>query len=122
MPMRALLRRQRPAGTADDRVAELHRRRRPGISKPATSRSSVVLPQPDGPSSAKNSPSAMSRLDALDRAGRAELLRHRLEAHARHGTTPSGRLRASRLVSIASASVTTIEMVATAAAAGELPS
>ena len=33
-----------------------------GISKPATSRSSVVLPQPDGPSSAKNSPSAMSRL------------------------------------------------------------
>ena len=27
-----------------------------GISKPASMRSSVVLPQPDGPSSAKNSP------------------------------------------------------------------
>ncbi len=59
---------------------------------------------------------------ALDRAGLAELLRHGLERHARHGTTPSGRLRAKRLVSMASTSVTTIEIVATAAAAGELPS
>src|SRR6185295_10171212 len=32
-----------------------------GTSKPASIRSSVVLPQPDGPSSAKNSPSSMSR-------------------------------------------------------------
>ena len=31
-----------------------------GVSKPAIERSSVVLPQPDGPSSAKNSLSAMS--------------------------------------------------------------
>ncbi len=31
-----------------------------GVSKPASMRSSVVLPQPDGPSSAKNSPCAMS--------------------------------------------------------------
>ena len=28
-----------------------------GVSKPASMRSNVVLPQPDGPSSAKNSPS-----------------------------------------------------------------
>ena len=27
-----------------------------GVSKPASMRSSVVLPQPDGPSSEKNSP------------------------------------------------------------------
>ena len=31
-----------------------------GVSKPASIRSSVVLPQPDGPSSAKNSPARMS--------------------------------------------------------------
>src|SRR6185503_15235222 len=31
-----------------------------GASKPASIRSRVVLPQPDGPSSAKNSPRAMS--------------------------------------------------------------
>ena len=59
---------------------------------------------------------------AFDGAGLAEPLRHRLEAHARHGTTPSGRLRAMMLVKTASASVTAIEITATAAAAGELPS
>ncbi len=31
-----------------------------GVSKPASIRSSVVLPQPDGPSSAKNSPARIS--------------------------------------------------------------
>src|SRR5262249_13172641 len=31
-----------------------------GVSKPATSRRVVVLPHPDGPSSAKNSPAPMS--------------------------------------------------------------
>src|SRR5262245_7626742 len=35
-----------------------------GVSKPASIRSNVVLPQPDGPSSAKNSPWAMSKLSA----------------------------------------------------------
>ena len=33
-----------------------------GMSRPAIIRSSVVLPQPELPSSEKNSPSAMSRL------------------------------------------------------------
>ena len=33
-----------------------------GNSKPAIMRSNVVLPQPDGPSSTKNSPAMMSRL------------------------------------------------------------
>ena len=36
-----------------------------GVSKPAIMRSRVVLPQPDGPSSAKNSPRATSRLTSL---------------------------------------------------------
>jgi hypothetical protein len=33
--------------------------------KPAISRSSVLLPLPDGPSSAKNSPGSMSRLTSF---------------------------------------------------------
>src|SRR5262245_28530214 len=33
-----------------------------GISNPASIRNKVVLPQPDGPSSAKNSPSSISKL------------------------------------------------------------
>ena len=35
-------------------------RRRPAVSKPAIRRSSVVLPQPEGPSSVRNSPAATS--------------------------------------------------------------
>src|SRR5262245_15104500 len=35
-----------------------------GVSKPASMRNSVVLPHPDGPSSAKNSPRAMSSVRA----------------------------------------------------------
>ena len=34
------------------------------VSSPATMRSAVVFPQPDGPTSTMNSPSAMSRLNA----------------------------------------------------------
>ena len=33
-----------------------------GVPKPATKRNSVVLPEPDGPRNAKNSPCATSRL------------------------------------------------------------
>ena len=38
-----------------------------GRSKPAISRSVVVLPEPDGPSSVKNSPSRDLEVDAVDR-------------------------------------------------------
>ena len=38
-----------------------------GVSSPATMRRSVVLPQPEGPSRAKNSPSSMDR-DTLSTA------------------------------------------------------
>ena len=34
------------------------------ITRPATMRSAVVFPQPDGPTSTMNSPSTMSRLSA----------------------------------------------------------
>ena len=48
--------RSRPASTMRPAV---------GVSKPASMRSSVLLPQPDEPSSAKISPLAISRLTLL---------------------------------------------------------
>ena len=54
-----------------------------GVSKPASMRSSVVLPQPDGPSSAKNSRSWMSSDSRSTAAKSAEPLAHRLEPHQR---------------------------------------
>ncbi len=62
-----------------------------GRSKPAISRSVVVLPQPDGPSSEKNSPPAMSQVDAVDRRDVAELLDEidELDFAAVHGHTSS---------------------------------
>ena len=117
----AFLRRQRPAGTADDGVAELH-------DAAVGHLESGHQPQQRGLAAAGR-PEQREELavgdveaHALDGAGLAEMPRHRLERHARHGTTPSGRLRAIRLARIASASVTAIEITATAAAAGELPS
>ena len=44
-----------------------------GRSKPATSRSAVVFPQPDGPSSERNSPCSELDVDAVQRLHRAEL-------------------------------------------------
>ena len=55
-----------------------------GISKPASMRSSVVLPQPEAPSSAKNSPRADVERDMIDRAEIAEFFRHALDAEQRH--------------------------------------
>ena len=43
-----------------------------GSSKPAIIRSIVVLPEPDGPSSAKNSPSTIVEVDVVDRDDVAE--------------------------------------------------
>ena len=45
-----------------------------GISKPAIMRSSVVLPQPEGPSSEKNSPRRMSKVTSSTALHRAEAL------------------------------------------------
>ena len=54
----------RHIGAVDDDAA------RSGVSNPAISRSSVVLPQPDGPSSAKNSPRSIDS-DTRSTAGAA---------------------------------------------------
>ena len=50
-----------------------------GCSKPAIIRSDVVLPQPDGPSSERNSPLRTWKVDAVDRRQRAEALGDRAE-------------------------------------------
>ena len=42
-----------------------------GVSNPASDRSSVVLPQPDGPSSAKNSLSPIVEGDVVERTDAA---------------------------------------------------
>ena len=54
-----------------------------GVSKPASMRSSVVLPQPDGPSSAKNSLRRDIERDIVDGGEAAETLGHAFEAHQR---------------------------------------
>src|SRR5262249_7207053 len=60
--------------------------------------------------------------DILNSGRRSEPLRHALQAHACHGTTPSGSLPRNVVASMASPSVSATEIVATADAAGELPS
>ena len=73
-----------------------------GISKPAIIRSTVVLPEPDGPSMEKNSPSPMVEVDVVDRSDGAEPAREaaqrdgspRARARSRVGfLTPVGRCR-----------------------------
>ena len=51
---------RRFGGTPAMSFPSISRRPVVGSSKPAIMRSSVVLPQPEGPSKAKNSPSRMS--------------------------------------------------------------
>ena len=66
-----------------------------GSSKPATMRIVVVLPQPDGPSSVMNSPSAMSSEMSSTACDVAERLAHALDAdrrrrsRSRHRTSSS---------------------------------
>ena len=59
-----------------------------GRSRPATSRSVVVLPAPVGPSRTTNSPSAMVKVEAVDRARVAEGLGHAVEADLSHAAHP----------------------------------
>ena len=69
MPMSRLLgETSRDVLAVDDDLALLS-----GRSNPATSRSAVVLPQPDGPSSERNSPSPSLDLDAVERLDRTEV-------------------------------------------------
>ena len=51
-----------------------------GSSKPATMRSTVVLPQPDGPRKETNSPAPDIEVEVLDHGGGAEGLADMLDA------------------------------------------
>ena len=66
-----------------------------GWSKPAIRRRQVVLPEPDGPSIAKNSPVGDRERHVVDRAHRAEVARDVLEGdggdHALRRARPSPR-------------------------------
>ena len=48
-------------------------------------RSSVVLPQPDGPSSTRNSPSARGQIDAIDGGDAIEALAQVADLDDGHG-------------------------------------
>ena len=59
-----------------------------GCSKPAISRNVVVLPQPDGPSSEKNSPLATVEVDPVHRdLGEALGQRDQLDLPSGHRAT-----------------------------------
>ena len=58
-------------------------------SSPATMRSAVVFPQPDGPTSTTNSPSAMREVEVAHRLGAVGVhLPHALEADLSHVRDP----------------------------------
>ena len=92
------------------------RRRRGGSSRvstpisPATSRSSVDLPHPLGPTRASSSPSSSVQVDVVDGDGGPERLRHAVEAQRRatfaHRRRPPVRTSSRRLSSATGTSAT----------------
>ena len=93
-----------------------------GVSKPASTLSSVVLPQPDGPSSAKNSFSRISSetpstaLTAPKRLLTASIVEQR--ARLAHGATSP---RLSRCDNVSAVMLTAMTMVASALISGVMP-
>ena len=71
---------RRAASPLTTRLAEADGRRRRAGRSPASSRRSVVLPQPDGPSRVNSSPSATVRSTASTAVDRAEPLHDPLDA------------------------------------------
>ena len=55
-----------------------------GFSSPAMQASAVLLPQPEGPSRVRNSPSGDRDVEAVHRHDVAEPLGQPLQGHARH--------------------------------------
>ena len=71
------------------------------FSSPAIMRSSVDLPQPDGPTSTTNSPSSISDIDAVDDLDRSEGLSDVADLDGSHAVPPGmllGPLRTHRRV------------------------
>ena len=79
--------RSRGATSVDDAVADADE---PDViaSSPARQRSAVVLPQPDGPTSTMNSPSAISSESSFDGRHLAEALRPPVEVTAAISPSP----------------------------------
>ena len=112
-------------------VAEEDGARRSGVSSPAISRSSVVLPEPDGPSSAISSPERMSSETSCSAGKRSNSLRtlstrtsipKSFRAVSGRGL-PRDRRRSAIRATVFSTSVTsasTASSEATAKAAGEI--
>src|ERR1700751_1489875 len=80
MPMSRLA-----AGTPDISLPSTSTTPESAVSKPARMRSAVVLPQPDGPSSATSSPGAMSRVSA---SSARTVPKDRLTRSSRTGAPP----------------------------------
>src|SRR5207253_2183237 len=76
---------RRWGGTASIAAPSSSTRPSLGVSKPASRRSNVLLPQPEGPSSAKNSPAKMSRVGAATAPGGPARLRAVIIAEPHHG-------------------------------------
>ena len=94
-----------------------------GVSRPPMMRSSVVLPDPDGPSSATSSPGSTVEVDAIKRRVRAEAVRDALHLDA-HASTPAASISSTdearhsticRPTSVTRASVVSSDATANAA-------
>ena len=81
----------------DDPAPSSRMRPSSGVSKPASMRSSVVLPQPEGPSSAKNSPFENIERELVDRDNGAEAFGDPLEAHQRAAASRAAAANRPRL-------------------------
>ena len=81
-------RRGRAAGCASRRARRCRRGPRSGAPGPATIRSAVVLPQPDGPSSTTNSPSATRRSRSSSDARRRRTASDARQDHLTHCAHP----------------------------------
>src|SRR5262249_6351073 len=110
----AVFRRQRKARRADDLVRQPDRA---GIGwfEPPHQPQQRGLAAAGGPEQRKELAISDREADALDRTRCLDPFRYALQAHACHGTTPSGSRRPSAVTSAASASITATEMAATAA-------
>ena len=106
MPMR-----RRSGGTCrsalDTTSSPIRMRPASGLSKPAIWRSSVVLPQPDAPRIATNSPSSTSSDTSSSAVNAPNDLVDAVDRQSRHGSTPGGSLCATSSVDSISATLTT---------------
>ena len=91
------------------------------VSKPAMIRSSVVLPQPDGPSREMNSRGVIVEIDAVEDVVVAEALLDADDLHRGSACTAHARLRPTRLETTTRTTSVTRVIVASALTDGSMP-